>query len=273
MLANRTHPTTDSSSAPSTVTELLSAAKEYLARGWSVIPLSGKLPTRPWKEFQTRLPTSAELATWFRVEPAPTGLGIVTGKFSGLVVVDCDTRNDAAIWEGEQGSSPLVVSTGGGGVHFYYALAAGDDVRNRVKILGRQIDIRGEGGYVAAPPSLHPSDARYAWRACDWRATLPTFNSAWLTPEDREPQFPTTPTTTNVRKALAYILRIEAVAGEMGHNATFRAACKLRDAGLSEQEALSLLTAWNATNATPPWSDRELQHKIRSAYGARSSKR
>jgi hypothetical protein len=59
------------------------------------------------------------------------------------------------------------------------------------------------------------------------------------------------------------------VAGEGGHNATYRAACKLRDAGLAEVEALAILSDWNETNASPPWSAVELEHKIRSAYGSR----
>ena len=69
-----------------------------------------------------------------------------------------------------------------------------------------------------------------------------------------------------VRNAVAYIRRIHAKAGEGGHNATFRAACKLRDAGLSEEEALCVLTDWNETNASPPWSAADLVHKIRSVY-------
>jgi len=77
---------------------------------------------------------------------------------------------------------------------------------------------------------------------------------------------PQTESTVQVRKAVAYISRIEAVAGEGGHNATFRAACKLRDAGLSPEEAFSVLSDWNETNASPPWSAKELEHKIRSAF-------
>ena len=73
------------------------AAQDYLACGYGVIPLCGKLPTIHWKEFQTRLATQVEAAAWFGgQENPPTGVGIVTGKLSGLVVVDCDSRDDAA---------------------------------------------------------------------------------------------------------------------------------------------------------------------------------
>jgi hypothetical protein len=72
-----------------------------------------------------------------------------------------------------------------------------------------------------------------------------------------------------VRHAQKYILKITAVAGEGGHRHTFRAACKLRDAGLTPDEALTLLSQWNETNATPAWSEKELRHKIESAFAAK----
>jgi hypothetical protein len=248
---------------------LMLAAKDYLALGWPVVPLFGKLAAVPWKEFQTRVPKLAEVERWFFASARkPSGLGIVTGTLSGLVVVDCDSPADADYWRVEHGSSPLMASTGGGGVHLYYAMPPSETVRNRAHIFGRKIDVRGEGGYVTAPPSIHPSGVRYDWSRCDCHATLPVFESAWLAPEKHEKVFPRTPETIRIRRALAYIRRIQAIAGEGGHNATFRAACRLRDTGLSEDEALALLSTWNETNALPPWSAAELTHKIRSAFDA-----
>lgn len=245
---------------------LSEATLEYLTRGWSVIPLLGKLPAVPWKEFQTRRATPEEVESWFSSATKPTGVGIVTGKLSGLVVVDCDTPEAAKFWQASFPSSPLSVSTGGGGVHVYYGMPEAGEVRNRTKILGRQIDVRGEGGYATAPPSLHSSGKEYAWVACDRSAKLPEFDAAWLIDKSQPARLPISEQTSQVRNAVAYIRRIQARAGEGGHNATFRAACKLRDAGLSAEEALSVLTDWNQTNATPGWSAQELWHKIRSVY-------
>lgn len=244
------------------------SAREFLSRGWPIIPLFGKLPAVPsWKEFQSRLPTPSEVESWFcEGKQRPSGLGIVTGKVSGLVVVDCDSAGDATFWQEHFPSSPLVVATGGGGVHFYYAMPEGEEVRNRAAVLGRKIDVRGEGGYATAPPSLHPSGKQYVWRAYDASATLPSFDSAWLIDKSKPARLPSSEQTSQVRNAVAYIRRIQAKAGEGGHNATFRAACKLRDAGLSEDEALAVLADWNVTNATPPWSAADLVHKIRSAF-------
>ena len=244
------------------------AAREYLARGWSVIPLVGKLPAIPaWKEFQSRRPTRTEVETWFSEGTRPpSGLGIVTGKLSRLVVVDCDSLEAAAFWRERFPSSPSFVATGGGGVHFYYGMPDGAEVRNRAGVLGRKIDVRGEGGYATAPPSLHPSGAPYVWQAYDASAALPNFDAAWLVDETKRVRLPSSEATGQVRNAVAYIQRIYAKAGEGGHNATYRAACKLRDAGLSADEALQVLIDWNETNASPPWSAAELVHKIRSAF-------
>ena len=248
-------------------TLLAAAANEYLSRGWSVIPLVGKLPAIRWKDFQSRLPTSTEIESWFAdYARPPSGLGVVTGKLSGLVVVDCDSQEDALFWQEHFPSSPVVVSTGGGGVHFYYAMPDRVEVRNRAGVLGRKIDLRGEGGYATAPPSLHPSGNHYAWQAYDASARLPSFDAAWLVDESTPVRLPSSEQTGKVRNAVAYIRRIHAKAGDGGHNATFRAACKLRDAGLSEDEALAVLSDWNETNAAPPWSAADLLHKICSAF-------
>lgn len=249
---------------------LADAAREYLQAGWSLIPLHGKQPAlRSWKSYQTRRPTLSEVKAWFLdARRFPSGLGIVTGKLSQLVVVDCDREEDAAHWQKEYGSSPCLVSTGGGGLHLYYAMPNELEVRNRTGLFGRKIDIRGEGGYATAPPSWHPSGQQYHWQSYQASRHLPTFNPDWLVDRFSNIKLPSDEFTGQVRNAVAYIQKIHARAGEGGHNATFRAACKLRDAGLSEDEALSVLCDWNETNATPPWSEVDLLHKIHSAFNS-----
>ena len=72
--------------------------------------------------------------------------------------------------------------------------------------------------------------------------------------------------SVEVRNAVAYIRRIHAVSGEGGHNATFRAACKLRESGLTRDQAIDCLADWNETNASPPWTAKELAHKVEDAF-------
>lgn len=68
-------------------------------------------------------------------------------------------------------------------------------------------------------------------------------------------------------RAAAYLERLPAaIAGSGGHNAAFNAAAVLtRGFGLTLDDALPLLLAWNQTHCQPPWREAELRHKLRSA--------
>lgn len=240
-------------------------AMEYWERGWSLIPLQGKTPAlSSWKEFQRRTPTPKEIEDWFAgTTPQHTNIGIVTGRVSGLVVIDCDSVDAGAHWLASFPQTSVVVETGGGGKHLYYR-SPDTVIGNRIGIGGRKIDVRGEGGYVVAPPSRHPNGNLYSWASPPTYCLddVPIFNPAWLAPSR-----PTrTGSTGRISNGPGYIRHIRAVAGNGGHNATFRAACALRDAGLTPEEALAELFVWNHTNADPPWSPRELLHKVKSAY-------
>ena len=144
------------------------AALEYLARGWSVIPMQerAKRPTVPWKVYQSKRVSEETLNEWFCRSP-DYNVGIVTGVLSGLVVLDVDPRHggDKSLrnLEREHGSLPETLEsiTGGGGRHFYFSHPGGE-VRNRVGI-APGIDLRGDGGCIVAPPSVHPSGKRYRW--------------------------------------------------------------------------------------------------------------
>jgi hypothetical protein len=144
------------------------AALDYLARGWSVIPVRerAKRPAVPWKIYQDRCAKKETLHEWYRRSP-DYNVGIVTGALSGLVVLDVDPRHggDKSLrkLEREHGSLPKTLEsiTGGGGRHVYFSHPGGE-VRNRVGIVPG-IDLRGDGGCIVAPPSVHPSGKRYRW--------------------------------------------------------------------------------------------------------------
>ncbi len=144
------------------------AIDEYLGRGWSIIPIrpGDKRPLVRWEEFQHTRPDEAVALGWFRTWP-DAGIGVVTGAISGLVVIDVDLRHggDASLGslEREHGPVPMTVEcrTGGGGRHLYFAHPGGV-VCNKVGVAAG-IDLRGDGGYVVAPPSVHSSGVRYEW--------------------------------------------------------------------------------------------------------------
>lgn len=74
-------------------------------------------------------------------------------------------------------------------------------------------------------------------------------------------------------RAAAYLQHLPpALSGSGGHSATYRAACTLvQGFALSQSQALPLLQAWNHSHCQPPWSERELHHKLRSAAQAPAS--
>jgi hypothetical protein len=142
----------------------LEYARYYVEKlGWSVIPLKphGKTPALPsWKEFQNRKPTSDELLKWFD-NGSQNNLGVVTGTISGLEVLDFDSE-EAVNFAEENGllQGPLVRT--GRGFHEYFKNTEGArNFQQRPDM--PHIDRRAEGGYVVAPPSIHPSGKFYAW--------------------------------------------------------------------------------------------------------------
>jgi hypothetical protein len=154
---------------------VIETARKLVSKGVSVIPLwpKAKNPAiSEWAEYQTRRPTDEELVQWFR--DSDRNLGIVTGAISGLVVVDEDWDKGGKDTAEKMGvSSPVQVLTGrdGGGRHNYFKHPGGT-VQNRVS-LGPGLDVRGDGGYVVAPPSVHESGRRYTWHG---RGEMPVFN-------------------------------------------------------------------------------------------------
>lgn len=149
---------------PNSISHLMNAALEYARQGLSIIPLipGGKKPWIRWSRYETAPATPDEIRAWWAERPA-SNIGMVTGAISGLVVIDVDVRGGAArdiraLYE--RYPTGMISRTGGGGWHLFYR-APSRPVRNRVGQSG--IDVRGDGGYVALPPSSHSSGNLYAW--------------------------------------------------------------------------------------------------------------
>jgi hypothetical protein len=144
---------------------LLSKALEYHARGWALLPTMGKGPhpgllkrtegTASWKHLQSSPADEERLHAWFE-RPTKAGIGVITGEVSNLVVVDLDHGPFPPI--GAKLLLTATVTSGRpNGVHLYYAGSTG----SRKHATG---EVRGNGSFVVAPPSLHPSARRYCWQ-------------------------------------------------------------------------------------------------------------
>ena len=115
---------------------------------------------KEWAEFQTRLPTEQEVCEWFDLNPE-ANIAIVTGRISNLVVFDLDSE-DAVDYANKRGGFPNTPKAKTGKGYHLYMQHPGFDVRNKVNS-NLKIDIRADGGYVAAPPSIHFSGHQYSW--------------------------------------------------------------------------------------------------------------
>ena len=145
--------------------EIVTAA----GRGWHILPVQarGKLPlVKGWPEDATS--DIAQLEVWQQQHPA-CNWGLATGTASGLVVIDVDGaegRASLADLERQGFTLPatLTVTTGrtDGGEHRYYRLPSGVDIRNDQNgKIGAHVDVRGTGGFVVCPPSIHASGRQY----------------------------------------------------------------------------------------------------------------
>jgi hypothetical protein len=172
-LMNDVHNDSDRPSGQnSTATQVakIEIALRYLARAWSILPLRAhdKRPLIIWEPLQSARPSAEEVVGWFN-HWANANIGIVTGEISNLIVIDIDPEHggDASLdrLELQFGRLPSTIEaiTGGEGRHLYFAHPGGL-IGNRTG-LAQGIDLRGDGGYIAAPPSIHPSGRPYAWAA------------------------------------------------------------------------------------------------------------
>ena len=162
------------------------AAERLARRGWPVLPCHHPVNgccscgdphcASPAKHPRTRhglRDASVEvdrIGQWWSIWP-DANLAIRTGARpagAGVVVVDIDPAHggDTSLAELRAVHGPLPVTlevrTGGGGRHLYFAHPGGP-VPSSAGRLGAGLDVRGDGGYVLAPPSRHASGSRYRW--------------------------------------------------------------------------------------------------------------
>jgi hypothetical protein len=133
-----------------------------LNQGFSIIPCApnGKIPIVKWKLFQNKQ-ISLSVMEYFLQRDPKINVGIITGSFSNLVVIDIDS-NDALNKLRSMGKIPdtAIVKTLRG-CHIYFRPNE-RKFNNRIKLIDG-VDVRGDNGIVIAPGSTHISGHTYAW--------------------------------------------------------------------------------------------------------------
>jgi hypothetical protein len=209
------------------VNALEDAALAYAQEGLYVFPLQphGKTPlTAHGLEDATTDPMTIE--TWWGRWPE-ANIGIRTGD---LVVVDEDRLG--ALEEFAAEVHETIPATGvvktGSGRHFYFNQPEGERIRNTAGRLAPGIDTRGDGGYVVAPPSVHPDGSIYEWLAQVANVTMPDWLAQRLTRRQPErtplPDIQLGSTTPYGQRALEQEITAVALAVEGTRNHTLNTA-------------------------------------------------
>ncbi|WP_099865944.1 DUF3987 domain-containing protein [Pararhizobium haloflavum] len=156
-------------------------ANSYRSLNLAVIPAENqeKIPLGKWREFQSGIPQAVH-DRWYGNQGEHLRnyrMGFLTGAASlgngcKLLVIDLDEKGSASgslTWDSWIADNELGCDletwrarTGGGGQHIYFRYPAHLAIRNTQKTIAG-IDVRAEGGFVVAPPSLHQSGKPYRW--------------------------------------------------------------------------------------------------------------
>ncbi len=189
---------------------MITFALEYATRGLRVFPCKPKDKT-PITAHGCKDATTdpAQITEWWAKWPS-ANIGIATGAESAIFVFDIDGeagRKSLAELAKAHGALPatVTVETGGGGTHYYFRHVSG--LKNTASKIAPGLDTRGDGGYVIAPPSVHPSGRAYQWAEGAALGMVDIAEwPAWLLEKLRPKQSATKPTPrTNATRHTAYI--------------------------------------------------------------------
>lgn len=238
------------------------AAIEYAKKGFAVFPLKyrDKVPlTRNGCKDATT--DAAQIKAWWQKYPN-ANIGLATGAVSqNVFVIDLDIDEDRGIdgyhsledWQREHGDFPetWTAITGRGGYHLYYR--GNGKIKNRAGIIDG-VDIRGNGGYVVAPPSIHKNGNRYEWEYSpdEFELAKADNNVMYFLNHDDH------------RQSASFTMPNIVSAGQR-NQMLFRFACMMQAKGASDQSVFAATMAENESSCSPPLTEQEVRIIVSSA--------
>lgn len=241
---------------------MMQAALEYANQGLAVFPLFPRDKFPIYKGgFRNATTDPVQIGKWWRKNP-DANIGIATGQMSGGVfAIDLDVDEDKGIngyetvtdWQRDNGELPDTAGTitGRGGYHWLYR--ANGPIKCRTGLLPG-IDIRGDGGYIVAPPSVHPNGTAY-----DWEQTIDEFGIAnanatvmALLSVGERPQGETFIVPNKIESGVR-------------NKTLYSMACSLQARAYADESIRATIEAENRVRCDPPLNDRELEKIIASA--------
>jgi bifunctional DNA primase/polymerase-like protein len=271
-----------------TNTDVLFAAKRYLARGFMPIPIPiGK--KRPivcgWTKLRIR---ETDLSHHFN---GTGNIGLLLGEPSGWLV-DVDLDCDEAVELADEYLPPTHAITGRSSRlrshRWYISIESKTKKRTDPHTGAMIVELRSTGTQTLVGPSIHPDGDAYELlegeptpvHASTLVVCVDALTDAVIERRygrsrsaDAQPgslsnsHTATLPKDQVERRAAAYLDRIPpAVSGHGGHSQTYAAATAMVHGFMLESEvALNLLLERYNPRCDPPWSEKELRHKVEEA--------
>lgn len=248
--------------------ELKEAALHYAEIGLAVFPLKEQtkypLTNNGFKDATTDL---EQVERWWSRNPT-ANIGIATGQLSGgLVVIDMDVDKEmdkdgyhAFVRWCEENYLILPDSwlsiTGRGGYHLLYKSSF--PVPTKIGWL-EDVDIKADGGYIVAPPSIHPNGTRYEWEQAPDDYDL-------ITDDDIDVEFIFNSIIASDKTDRSEPLKVpEEIPEGCRDDFMFKLACKYQAMGMSDAEMEAALMAANKERCKPPLPEKQIKQKLKQA--------
>lgn len=246
---------------------MIDYAVEYAKQGLAVLPIApkGKIPLTQHGSHDATTDLT-QIKKWWTKYP-DANIGIATGKASGgLVVIDMDVDDDKdkdgyhhfKDWLDENYlylDDTWQAITGRGGYHLMFRTSR--DVRNRTNWIP-DVDVRGEGGYIVAPPSIHPNGHPYEWEIAPEDCPILTDK------DDENIEYIVSELTKGEEKKQSVVVPGAIVEG--GRNdMLYKIACSYQGRGQSDEFILQAVLDVNRTRCNPPLPEAEVRRIVESA--------
>ncbi|MCH5204293.1 MAG: bifunctional DNA primase/polymerase [Oscillospiraceae bacterium] len=273
---------------------MLDWALKYATAGFRVFPLrpNDKKPLAGSSGCTEATTDTEQVKRWWSSIPA-ANIGLATGSTDTglyLTVIDLDIDEEKGKdgekkcleWQKENGFFPetLKARTGRGGNHLFFFTE--QEIRNTTNLLPA-VDVRGEGGYIVAPPSIHPNGNSYEWTDGFDPTKISEANDAVMKlltlrnkkTADSAPQgWEKKPKASTVTKISGDIT--DRIAAKLGltfsegsrNNDIHSLASSLQGRGFPDDEIFSIVLRANAEKCSPSLPDKEVRTAVQSALDA-----
>ncbi len=239
---------------------------KYAQKGFHVFPVKrgDKIPLTK-HGFKDATTDETQIRNWWNNGFADENIAIATGKESGIFVLDVDYQpggyESLEMLESEFEPLPetVMAETGGGGCHIFFRYPENQEIRCNNGGLGEGLDIKGEGGSVIVPPSLHSSGTRYKWaKNCSPEDVEIAEAPSWLLEKLKKKNSPVVNQSD------------EAIPEGKRNDFLFSKACKMAKLGLTSESVYVAIISENK-RCVPPLSEEEIIKIVQSAMGYQHS--